>query len=793
MANEDYFGEVQVPLNEEDEDAANDLTFGDIGDINAGDESSDALWKPDHQTLSSKIEAEKEALSHIRNVQAGSPQQTTAIKVAEGRQTPNHFSQFGTHRYVSGSQPQPQPLAGQEQSLPPNQYFFMHGQQRQIPQRPQQQAMRVPHPAMRAKPVLGGEGSIAQLPQRPNLQPQVNPEEYERAMVEHHEQQARELLRRHKETAEQQLREAEAAQRAGVLFDRNKFDEHQNAMRQRIITDYHARVNQLRYMLWHQKQQMLQRAVHTPEQHIVDTRTNDTLAHLAEGSSASQSHNSARNSDVYSNGNTTSAYRSQRQTSLNGSHHNTFQTTGNSLHVQKDRERREVELAPRMLEIERQMAEAGLGPSRSKSNNRKQFELSSKEPVELPLPRKSGQRRLESMTDKDQELVFRVHLRQVESSVAYKDDFYYAVKRNKEKVGENMFSDLADEVHSIRERTRQRGGEGRPTRARRSKRSNAQSGDQVVASPPHSDHNLKALANALGTVQSWNPRAPRRVMDFGMMEKKSPPNLNDPVKLLRDDERVHVRQEVERGYDIIAAIHDIARGESTESLEAQVKALIETLHLDCVSDRGKRIDENSGTSARYFGAMCVIEKGRRYLTRVMELLDAGEKVRVMPAIFGNLGAIIFALQKETKLKAGGQCNLFKMMFKTLQDPDVMAEDYLKMMATFTQSHVSHRDAFLTTFRSAAGSKLIFLCMQRVSRGVHKSEIDNDGLLSIEKLSETFTGLLQDIFEGAESVGRVWEVTASLDGLATGEHRERYRAELNRLLRSGAVPPPPGVQ
>lgn len=458
----------------------------------------------------------------------------------------------------------------------------------------------------------------------------------------------------------------------------------------------------------------------------------------------------------------------------------------------------ELQKAPRLQEIERQMAAAGLGPNAKKSD-RDTFGS----PVrrverapEAPLKKKS-QRRLESMTDRDQEWVFRAHLRQIETSVVYKDDYYNSVLTKKLREGDtDIFADLAERVQALRTRDKERGMYGNSMRIRGPKRNNISAGkdeSHVASSSQHSDQNMRSLANALGTVQSWHPRAPRRVMDFGLLEKRDPSDVI-PQKSLRDDERVHVRQEIERGYEIIAVIHDIARGESNKPLGPAIQTLMSTLHL-----AGKANDEYRGgcdgvKSTRFFATMCIIEKGRRYLTHVLQLLEDADKVRVLCAMFENLGMLVFASQKSVGkgTSSGSQDELFATIMKIVQDPDIRPQDCLAIFSSFSLSHVPHRDAFLTAFRSAVGAKIVFLCMQKISAGLSKNMIEEEDISTscIDEFARGFTKVLHDLFKGAESESRVWEVMASLDALSRGGTRTAYRSELHRLMRVGTVPPPP---
>lgn len=740
---ENYFDNITVPDNEEEEDAANDLTFGDIGDVKAGDEASDALWKPGHASLSSKIEAEKGIIQRSRlqaQLQNGSP--TISKQPLQNLAHPSHQSPHGAF--------------GQPPITTP-----------QLQTSPQQ------HP----------------LHSNPSLQPQLpHISEYERTMIAYQEQQTQLLLRRHQETVEHQFLEAQRAQQAGITFDRKKFDQHQNATRQMILNDHYSRVRQIQMLAWHQNQQLMQQNAAMVDPRTGNTSYPDGQLRASEASVFSQS-------PVMANGG--SPYR-ERSNDIQGAtnakvpgDHGLIRPTQNYTQVHSPNATF-VEKAARMVEIERQMAEAGLGPKKPGRQEYSQFNVLPAVVNEERKTQPRTNRRLESMTDRDQELVFRVHLRQLESSVVYKDDYYNSILRKKEKMGgQDIFSDIAERVQDMRIRSQQRshGSISISIRSPKIGRGSDSTNHSLASSPPHSTQNMKALANALGTLQAWNPRAPRRVMDFNLLEKRES-NEDAPQKSLREDERVHVRLEIEKGYDTIAMIHDIVRGESTEALDVHSRALLSSLHL---SERVEESGESSVTlqSTRFFATMCIIEKGRRYLTVVIPLLDVYGRRRAMSAVFENLGMLVFASKKmSSNSENNSDSELFRLVAKMVQESD--CHDCLHFLDAFSWSHVQHRDAFLTTFRSSIGSRVIFLCMQRISGGLLKNKFDEEEIsrAKVEKFSDAFTACLQDIFDGCESVNRVWEVTASLDTLAKDAQKAKYRGELNRLLRSGAIPAPP---
>ncbi|CAN8075989.1 unnamed protein product [Agarophyton chilense] len=773
MEGEDYFGIIAVPDNENEEDAANDLTFGDIGELKAGDDASDAFWKPDHQSLSRRIEEEKEV-------------------VQRSRLAPTSSRPVRRDLYEN-----PVPVPPKEQDAEPSTMAWnrllqaVQGQhashlEKQPVHSSQGQSFSFRNPSISDHTSQLASNAQSQNP--PPISPLINPQEYERTMIAYYEQQMRQFLIRHDETAELQLREAIVAQNAGVVFDKAKFDEHQEAARQRIVTDFYNRVNQIRYLVWLQTRQLVQRNLPTWEQSQTATRDDYDL----EGQSQKNILETLRpdiRPRLFENG--------REQTSINLSPtFSDYETNGSARasgalqnKTKPNVSRDPIKKAVGMQELERQLMESGIDISPTTKNDRKM----SNAPLDGRETRRYGKKecRLESMTDKDQELVFRVHLRQVEAAVTYKDDYYHGMYRRNERLGlGELYSDLAKNVNQMRQRNQLRGTNSRPHRSRRTKHHTQQNENQASSPVQSSDSSKNGLATALGSVQTWNPKAPRRVMDFSSIERKAVKGSES--KLLRDDERVKVRHEIERGYDVMAVIHDIVRGESSEVLEDQIRNLLETLHIENTHEERADSDIATNPGLRFFGTLCVLEKGRRYLARVFDILDISERIRVIPSVFESLGVMIYSLQRSRRSYMCGEGDIVSKCLEAISDFHISAADCIAMLSSFSSTHSARPDAFLTTFRSASGAKLMYCCMQRVSRGLFKKEIGEEDVSrsGVCKLAKVYTEMLQRIFEGAELVNRVWEVTASLDSILTGETRSELRAELKRLLRSGTAPPPP---
>lgn len=696
---EDYFGDVAAPSGAEEDDAANDVTFGNIGDIKAGDELSDIAWKPDHENLAAHVEAEKAAMMH---------------------------------RF-------------------------------QAP---------IPAPSTQAHPVYA-------LPMAAQQQ----------QLVAFHEQQARLLMQQQQQYAQLQMAAAKAAaERAGVSFDAAKFldaQREQSAVFQRRVYDDFNNGLRMHQQQLHMQQLQQQNLMRVQQQRLQQQQQHAQV-HVPEPLSAAAA--------ISSEMNRPRPMRQEQSPSSSSPAMPPFPAN-----------------ASRLEEIERQMAAAGLGPSKANNTGSLASAKATSGPPSAvtepllavaPLPKK----RLESMTDKDLGLVLRMHLRHLDTSIPYKDDFYNSVSKQRAKSGSSeLYADLAKTIRELNgdKSVHGRSSRGGPRGARiRTSRygvedDNDDSASNSSMAASHTTHNMSALANALGTLQAWNPKAPRKIVDFGTSDARSKVPEDGLKKSLRDDERVRVRQAVEQGYDILGSLHDIARRKRTGSTEPLLGKLFETLHL---ADKTLNSDENNSyamESTRFFLRMCVFDKGQRYVVRVLDVLKPVEKVRVMTAVFEKLNVLLH-MQPIARDGGGGKNftdrTLLDAMVVAVEDKDLDARQCLEMLFAFSRTHSSDRAAFVRTLRSAVGAKIIYACMQRVYAGVTSGEIGSSEMQDAEMgvYCDALTMALGDVFDGAESTTDVWRVAAILDALALGDHQALLRTELKRLLEEGRAPPPPGA-
>lgn len=935
MDAEDYFGDVSIPENEIDEDATNDVTFGDLGDIKAGDDVSETLWKPNHQTFSSTIQTEREsflrqhlkpslspsfspsasppppaqqtfraqsptfegdpdarleAWAHMLGVNASPRSSTAPQSISELHSHPQSQTQARTHlgqtrqsqelnhvseqpRSISSApiqRPIPQPLKAGQSSLA----NVDHTRSFEGPVEPGSvpAAMLLQERLARLKAQSSTQTHSAnqnaqhlqkhQYSEQP-MSPPANGyqrysnsptslDEYEHRALRILEQQAREAIASHHETARKQLHEALVAQRTGIHFDRAEFDRHQSAALQLIMTEYYTRVRQVQLAVWQRKQHILQAQKQQQQQQQLKLHQSDQLQleetskqlqvspsmhsqpqlqhgqtenehsdlqddkmpslhsvvkHLSAfedsdrlNPSSAQEHKRAdvsldfSSSSMHTNGELSSPVKASQNSSVLPEERRSrpyMQNESSSRKLNNE----DILNDPRMQEIERRMAEAGLGPSNSRhsgiNSRQSAFSLFRKEEQRPAL--KKSDRRLESMTDRDQELVFRVHLRQLESTTVYKDDYYCAVVSKERKQSDSdTFESLSQMVQTIRLTAHDHGHDGISRSSRKSRRAGTSRVPQP-SSPTNNEQGSRAFANALGSVQSWNPRAPKRTMGHSNSEGLSPGPDNDSTpKLVWSDIRVQASCAIEDGYDIIAKIHDICRGENTESLEDQIRQLIETLHLQEVHDVVMLHERELWHSTPFFETICASAKGRHYLEHVLDLLDLSEMSRIMPALFSNLGKMLY--RTRTQQDCSSRILLSKRMRSILCDAELSSIDCLAVFHAFITAHSSDEQPLICSLRSAVGARLLFTCIQRILRGLATAEFLEEELNQpqITKFALGIADIAPKCFKNAESVQFVWEVVGSMDGLLSSQSQKEYRDKLSELVQSNKIPAPPGT-
>jgi hypothetical protein len=486
----------------------------------------------------------------------------------------------------------------------------------------------------------------------------------------------------------------------------------------------------------------------------------------------------------------------------------------------------------RMEEIERQMAAAGLGPLAAgrrpdrdahdgclKPSSKTGSDQATTAPSEQATAEAEKSTRLESMTDRDLEVVLRMHLRQLENTVPYKDDFYaYALREKDAKGNPDAFDALASKLAGVDDSFLRRtngpksGPRGSRPRSKATQGHNDSAGSVNLGST-HTPGHISTLANALGTLQVWNPKAPRKLVDFGIKNPSKgsgsqasyssgdpdgaiPVPLKDakggPRTLLRDDKHIAIRAAVEEGYDAVAAIHDVVRRKSTVPLDPLVLTLYELLRLPPAGEETLYSSEDYTARDSFFISMCSFKKGKLFVARALVLLKPVQKGQIMSCLMRHLSTLLNsdkALQGELDLCE----NFWNAVCETIGNSHMEPLKIVAMLRSFDDTHKGDPNGVTSVLGSLRGSRLLYTSLERVFGDINcgmLSASDSYVTTTIDSLFDALLIALSDVFECAESSAGVWQVLALLDALANPEQQIRLRGLLKQLLEEGRAPPPP---
>eukprot|EP00173_Palmaria_palmata_P005459 Plantae.Rhodophyta-Palmaria_palmata.ctg9746.p1 GENE.Plantae.Rhodophyta-Palmaria_palmata.ctg9746~~Plantae.Rhodophyta-Palmaria_palmata.ctg9746.p1 ORF type:complete len:340 (+),score=71.25 Plantae.Rhodophyta-Palmaria_palmata.ctg9746:81-1022(+) len=311
---------------------------------------------------------------------------------------------------------------------------------------------------------------------------------------------------------------------------------------------------------------------------------------------------------------------------------------------------------------------------------------------------------------------------------------------------------------------------------------------------------MSTLATALGTLQVWNPKAPRKLVDFGRpsaIEGKGvdafdavgvTPSKTGPLgrvvpfaktgKLLREDDRILVRAAVEEGYDILAQLHDVARRKASVSIDPLVKSLYAIF----------RLQSKAGGSDAFLVRMCGFSKGKQFVARVFAVLKPQQKHNVACCVMRNLHLLVRS--DDASSSDAFWSTLTTYAREGASEPTAAVD----MLRHFNDCHEDNPSTVVVALRSASGALLIYSAMQRVFGAVSQKLFEADSSTDVSSVIGSLCGSVEvslgDIFEQTQSSAGTWQVAAMLDALAPPMYQTRLRGTLKRLSDSGVAPPPP---
>lgn len=322
----------------------------------------------------------------------------------------------------------------------------------------------------------------------------------------------------------------------------------------------------------------------------------------------------------------------------------------------------------------------------------------------IPPPVAPARRKqLPAMTTREIETVLRMHLKHLEMSDPYIEDYYnLALKAKREGVadfgaigpGDSLGARLlpvSGKRHAPLGDADMRGHLAAAARSRASGAAGASSSAAGSSSSlsrlpsgagqTHTEANLMTLASALGTLQRWTPNAPRKLVKVsqppsaldgtggggvgvrgdpstaskaagggggGVLSGSSAP----PPLALRKDEGVAVRMAVEQGYDILADVWDVVRrrrrgdtpavnASADDARVATIEELIDRLYtvLRLPEPATDAAAPLTPSNAAFFVRMCAFAKGKRFIAAALPLLPLRRQQVAVAAVMRHLGAL----------------------------------------------------------------------------------------------------------------------------------------------------------
>lgn len=395
--------------------------------------------------------------------------------------------------------------------------------------------------------------------------------------------------------------------------------------------------------------------------------------------------------------------------------------------------------------------------------------------------------KLETMTDKDLEFVLRMHLRQLEATDSYSDDYYnYAVQEKVRLRSDDSFEALA--VKAMR---------SQPPSSRRKKKSHAApngsdaQGKDAAGKAPYTSNNLETLSKALGTLQVRTPGAPRKLMSVGLKKandgetpKRETPkrvgNGEQRDKLLREDERIVLRAAIEKGYDLLASIHDVVRGKSTGSIDALSSSLFGVF---CA---------NKGPKGRptLVVRMCSFSKGKKFLLRSLPYTNPKQKLKLTTTLLAGLSRLVEGQPVSAEDLLIEDQFWTKVESLIIEEPD--SKRLPGYLVAFMQGHAGSDKDMVKALSSSRGALLLSSTMQKMYAVMKESSLEKEAVDSVmSTFCDTVVPYLRDVFKEAESTAAIWNVVAMLDALGPHPQQELLRTKLKQLLESGEVLPPSG--
>jgi hypothetical protein len=366
------------------------------------------------------------------------------------------------------------------------------------------------------------------------------------------------------------------------------------------------------------------------------------------------------------------------------------------------------------------------------------------------------------MTSSEIELIAKMHIRQLETSSWPIEDFYcQAYQRKLQKTREEQV--INEHPNS------------------RDKRRTWKSG----YFPHHSENNLKILERALGSIQGYNPNAPRRIVQIASDSSsdtfKEEVSLTDTIPF-HEDSRIAAQSVISSAFDMLFELED-ALSDSHSCSNAELERVKEKLSRRLLSIFGISVEEDLGDETRnVFSRVCALPKGRKLLIRCFAVLPQTYIVPLVNMILFSLGMILKRMTKASLKDSSWQQFTDSVIhcMEDVQDISVIME----WTHSFVVGHSRDEKLFLHVVTSASSLSIVSSLLFHAFRGVDdNSHPPLKSLLNI--LCERLILSVEEMFQSVEHAV-VWQLIALLDGFVETKLREKLRMIIKKLIEEQRV-------
>ncbi|GJQ11685.1 hypothetical protein GpartN1_g3476.t1 [Galdieria partita] len=359
------------------------------------------------------------------------------------------------------------------------------------------------------------------------------------------------------------------------------------------------------------------------------------------------------------------------------------------------------------------------------------------------------------------ELIAKMHIRQLETSNWPVEDIYCQLyqqlrkqKGNEEKLKEYPYS-----------------------RDRQKKRT-MKSG----YFPHHSENNLKILQRALGSIQGYNPNAPRRMVQVSsesisdsLLEREESHITDTPF---HEDSRIAAQSVISLAFD---TLFDLEDGLSTYSSVVELEEFKTRMSRKLLGIFGISVDENLRDDTRnIFSRICALPKGRKLLVRCFAALPRTYVIPLLNMILFSLGMILKRISKAQLEETSWQLFLDNVMqlIEEMDDISVITE--------WTHSFaVGHRDNKNFLYVITTGSSLSLVVTLLFSACSLDSSSNPPLKMLLSSLCERLILSVEEMFEHVEH-SIVWQLIALLDGFVETTLREKLRMIIKKLIEEHRI-------